>query len=443
MAVICGSGNNAGDGYLLAALARQSGFDVRVAALSDPHRLRDDAARAFAQWRDQNLSLAADVQTCLQSADVIVDALLGTGTSRPLEGPYADAVRAINAANASVLALDLPSGLSADTGCVLGESVRADVTVTFIGLKQGLFTGAARDYCGHIEFEDLGVPPAVYANEVASAYCAEHGDFVSLLRPRPRVAHKGKFGHVLVVGGNMGFAGAARLAGEAAARSGAGLVTVATRPANVASIVSARPELMVAGVQSGADLAPLLAKATVIAVGPGLGQDQWSRELFEAMSHSSQPKVLDADALNLIAQGQAWQRAPAGQGIVTPHPAEAGRLLGQSTAEVERDRFAAVTLLAQAFGVVAVLKGAGTLVSDGSGPPTVCLGGNPGMAAGGMGDVLTGVIAALVAQGLGLREAAALGVCAHAVAADRAALTGERGMLASDVIASLRGVLNP
>jgi NAD(P)H-hydrate epimerase len=259
------------------------------------------------------------------------------------------------------------------------------------------------------------------------------------LAARPRGAHKGRFGHVLVVGGDHGYAGAARLAAEAAARCGAGLVSLATRADHAAGLVAAGPEVMVRGVESADDLAPLLARATVLAVGPGLGEGPWGRSMMAAVLAARLPRVVDADALAQL-PGGAVNEMPQ---VLTPHPGEAGRLLGVSAAEVQADRFTAADRLRERFGGVVVLKGSGTLVLDGEGPAGVCDRGNPGMATGGMGDVLTGAIAGLLAQGLPPGPAARLGVCLHARAADLAAREGERGMLAGDLLPHLRRLVNP
>ena len=260
----------------------------------------------------------------------------------------------------------------------------------------------------------------------------------SALPPRDPVAHKGDFGHVLVVGGDHGMSGALRLAGEASLRTGAGLVSAATRADHAAMVSATRPELMSHGVESVAVLTPLLRRATVLVVGPGLGQGEWGRKLFSAVLDSSLPMVVDADALNLLAaeplRRDNW--------ILTPHVGEATRLLQQSVEQVQTDRLKTAAALQQKYGGVVVLKGAGTVVVDNSGEISVCSEGNPGMASGGMGDVLTGVIAGLLAQGCSLGEAARQGVCLHAHAADIAAEDGQRGLLASDLFPVLRRLLD-
>lgn len=436
--VLCGAGNNAGDGYVVARLARERGLEAEVLWLRDPAGLAGDAATAARDWHAAGGRSRPFDAGALAGADVVVDALLGTGLDRPLEGSWAAAVEALATATAPVLALDLPSGLHADTGAVLGAAVRADLTVTFVGAKRGLLTGEAPDHVGRLLYDDLDVPEAVLARVPPAALRVTAADVREVLPPRPRTAHKGRFGHVLVVGGNNGMAGAARLAGEGALRAGAGLVSVAVRSGHAAAIAAGRPELMARDVEGAEALAAPLARATVLAAGPGLGQDAWARALLARVLEAPQPKVLDADALNLLAaepvRREDW--------VLTPHPGEAARLLGTDTATVQRDRFAAARALVERYGGVAVLKGAGTIVADAR-AVWVCDRGNPGLASGGTGDVLTGVIAGLLAQGLAPEEAARTGVWLHGAAADAAAACGERGMIASDLLAHVRGLANP
>ncbi len=440
VAICCGTGNNGGDGYVIARLAREAGLEVSLYQVGDRTRLRATAlamAEAAAAAGVTPLSLTPGA---LRHCDVIVDALLGTGLEGEVGGEWCDAIRAVNGSGRPVLAIDLPSGLDADSGRLLGCAVEAAATITFIGLKVGLLTGMGPAVCGTLHFDPLDVPPGVYDRVAAAGRRLALDQFNPWLRPRRRTAHKGDFGHVLVVGGDHGLAGAARLAAEAAARAGAGLVSVATRAAHAAAITAACPELMCHGVESPTDLAPLLRRATVVAVGPGLGQDAWGAAMLGRVAESHLPLVVDADALNLLAQDPLRRD----DWVLTPHPGEAGRLLGESSGQVQQDRLAAAAGLQASFGGVVVLKGAGTIVLGSDGMPAVCGGGNPGMASGGMGDLLTGLIAGLIAQGLGLRSAAAAGVCLHAAAGDAAAaVSGERGLLASDLLRQLPPLLNP
>ncbi len=440
LAVVCGVGNNAGDGYVVARLAREAGWQVAVCLIGDKTRLAGDALAACHALGSAGVAPQPFEADAIDQADVVVDALFGTGLDREATGEWRAAIEAINGSGRPVVAIDIPSGLNADTGAVMGVAVRAAATVTFIGLKRGMFTGSGPARCGEIVFDDLQVPRDTYQHVECGTLRFDARQIPGLLPPRSRDAHKGHFGHVLIIGGDSGMPGAVCMAGEAAARVGAGLVTLATRTAHAAAIVQARPELMCHGVDAAADLRRLFARATVIAIGPGLGQSEWSRRMFAQVLDSGLPLVVDADALNILAaepvRRDNW--------VLTPHPGEAARLLSISTATVQADRFAAVRVLQERYGGVSVLKGAGTLIGGGDGPLILCDAGNPGMASGGMGDVLTGVIAGLVAQQLALSLAASTGVWLHASAADAAARhDGERGVLASDLMPHLRRLVNP
>lgn len=435
--VLCGAGNNAGDGYVLAAAALAAGRRASVVNVGDVARF----SPVSAAMRDAYLQHGGQEQPFdgqLPGADLFVDALLGTGLDRPLSGKFLQAVEALNQGSKPVLALDVPTGLDADTGAVLGDAVHATATVSFVGLKAGLCTGAGPECIGSLRFADLGVPPSVYERVAVRARRLGLRDIP--LPRRRRDAHKGDFGHVLVVGGDLGMGGAARLAAEAALRTGAGLVSVATRPQHVAALLAGLPEAMVLGIELPQDLSALLVRASVIAVGPGLGQDEWGRNLLARVLECPQPLVVDADALNLLAQQK--KPRPRGRWILTPHPGEASRLLGTDVPSVQADRYRSVETLASRFQAVAVLKGAGSLVAAAGDTTAVCTAGNPGMAAPGMGDVLTGIVAALVAQGHSLAGAARGGVYLHAAAGDIAARQGERGLMARDLLEALRRVVN-
>ena len=430
IAVYCGPGNNGGDGFLLAALARESGLQVEVVALADASR--GDAARAREAWTGAGGRIRLwHPDDGLPAADVHVDALYGTGLKRPPEAAVAALIERLAADAAPTLALDVPSGLDADSGHCPGAAVRAAVTVSFIAAKRGLHTGQAADHVGELELDTLGLPEALWQGTAPDARLLQ----ASSLPRRARAAHKGNNGHVLAIGGDHGTAGAIRLCGEAALRTGAGLVSVATRAEHQSALNAARPELMAHAVDGPQSLEPLLARASVLALGPGLGQRAWGHALWLTALEAGKPLVLDADGLNLLAREPRRFAHPA---ILTPHPGEAARLLHGTVDTVEADRFAAVRELASRYGAVAVLKGAGSLVADPAGRVAVCPWGNPGMASGGMGDLLTGTIAALLAQSGDAWTAACLGVGLHARAGDLAARRGERGMLASDLLAPLR-----
>jgi NAD(P)H-hydrate epimerase len=439
VAIVCGPGNNGGDGFVLARLARDQGYDVRVLTVGST-RPGSEAERARAAALAAGVECLPYAPGLLQEAGVIVDALLGTGVERDLAGEYRLAVADINAARGGVLALDVPSGLNADTGRVMGDAVRAQVTACFVGLKAGLFTGAGREHAGEICFNDLDIPGAAVNAIAPAATRITENSLRGLPARRARHAHKGDFGRLLVVGGAPGMPGAVRMCGEAAARAGAGMVILATHPDHASVVNAGRPELMTYGVRTRAALKPLLARATVVALGPGLGRDAWGKRLFDAVLAAKKPLVIDADGLYFFLPAT---RRHASDAVLTPHAGEAARLLGCTIGDVEADRYAAVHAIAVRYGAVCVLKGAGTLIAAPEHPVYVCDRGNPGMASAGMGDVLTGVIAALRAQGLSAPDAARLGVWAHAVAGDaQAERGGEIGLLASDLLPGIRAELN-
>lgn len=432
--VCCGSGNNGGDGYVIARLAHQAGFKVKVYQVGHKQPHTPEAQQALAELETTGVTPLPYQGETFEKGSVLVDALLGTGIQTVLRSPYLELITAMNQSGCPIVAVDVPSGLDSSTGRVLGLVVRADITVCLLVLKQGLFTADGPDHVGKLYFDNLQVESSIAPN------CIRLTDnhFKNWLPKRPKASHKGDFGHVLIIGGNLGMAGAALLAGEAALRVGAGKVSIATRE-NYSDILHlARPELMCHAIEKPKDLKPLLKQATVIAIGPGLGQDKWAKEIFVEILKTSHPLIVDADALNLLAlknkQRENW--------VLTPHPGEAARLLQISTDEIQADRFAAVKKLQQLFGGCAVLKGNGSLICDEQQKLYLCDLGNPGMASGGMGDVLTGVIAGLVAQGLSLANASQLGVYWHAQAGSLAAEQGERGTLARDLMPFLHQLVN-
>lgn len=437
--VICGVGNNGGDGFVLARQARSAGLRVRLLLLGEPEKLKGDALSMADAWQASGGEIEP-FAALPGKPDLIVDAILGTGLEREVTGLWATAIDEINRHQAPVFSIDIPSGLNADSGRIMGCAAEAAATLSFIGLKQGMFTGRGPDCCGEIAFDALDLPARVYARQLLSARRIDWPKSSARLAPRQRTAHKGDFGHLLVIGGAPGYPGAIRLAAEAAARSGAGLVTVATHRDHVATMNLGRPELMCRAVDGMDDLAPLIQRASAIALGPGLGMSEWGERVYLAASGSGLPMVLDADGLNWLVRHPARRD----NRVLTPHPGEAARLLGTTSGEIQADRFAAVRELQARYGGVVVLKGAGSLIGDGTAhPPALCSQGNPGMATGGSGDLLTGIIGAFLAQAFALREAVELGVCLHAAAGDRAAEDGEIGMLAGDLLPELRYLLNP
>ncbi len=497
--VVCGTGNNGGDGYLVAALAAMQGLNVRVLEPGAVERLSGAALSARQRVLAQSIAceplptgvaggaagvgagVAAGGDAALRAvhADtVVVDALLGIGMRGALRPEYRDAINWINGSGLPVVAVDIPSGLNSDTGVAAEVVVRAAVTVCFIGLKQGLLTADGPDCSGEIVFHDLALPDLVLQSAPVRTMSASRIDVHSvakLLPPRRPATHKGDCGHVLVVGGDVGYGGAALMAAEAAARSGAGTVSLLTRAAHVTAMLSRRPEVMVRAIEApdGDDaelVVRMIARANVVVIGPGLGRSAWSSAMLRlVLQEAGQriPLVVDADALNLLAEKRAQlteltsggdlSRAPAGASglrrqnwVLTPHPGEAARLLGLSNEQVKADRFAAVRRLQELWGGACLLKGAGSLlcfaesgVEGALSRIEVCTEGNPGMATGGMGDVLSGMIGAFLAQGLSLADSLRCAVCIHGESADlAAAAAGERGLLPTDLLQHIRQLVN-
>lgn len=436
--VVVGPGNNGGDGYVLAGLARAAGRQVQLLRLASDVPTTPLARAALQAWLDGGGQVDSFTGT-LPPADVLVDALYGIGLNRAPGGDAAALIEAINASPVPVLSLDVPSGVDADRGAVPGVAVRAWVTLQFIVRHRGLYTGAALEHVGRRQLAPLQLPPGAATGVLSSAQSWRPARLAAQLPARRLNTHKGESGHVLCVGGNLGSGGAVMLASEAALRAGAGLVSVATQAVHVAPLLARLPEAMVHAVVDAQDLQVLLTRAKVIAIGPGLGQDDWARELWRQVLGGGKPLVIDADALNLLASAPQLLH----EAILTPHPGEAARLLGCSSAQIQADRYASAQALADRFHAVVVLKGAGSVVAAPGRLPRVIEAGNPGMAVGGMGDLLTGIIAALRAQGLDAFDAASSGALLHGLAGDAAASDGQRGLLPTDLLVPLRRLVNP
>ncbi|MBW7470591.1 NAD(P)H-hydrate dehydratase [Marinobacter sp. F4218] len=446
--VLCGAGNNGGDGYLVAANAARHGIEVRCIAVAPTGKLSGDARKAWRKACKDGVPVLElgdlgdlELDELFSQAGVLVDAMLGTGVSGAPREPFAGLIARCNSVAAPVLAIDLPSGLNATTGATEGDAVKADLTVTFIGLKAGLFTGQGAAACGSVVFESLDTGDGVtLSGQPPLAHRLDWGTTRSWLPVRAVNAHKGQFGHVLVVAGDRGFGGAGLMAAEAAARSGAGLVSLATRPEHVTAALARCPSVMVHGLIHGSELPSLLESATVIVCGPGMGQGAWGQQMLEQVVDSGKPRVLDADALNLLSS-----RVPilADNHILTPHPGEAARLLDCLVPEVEADRIAAARRLQETYGGTILLKGAGTVISSEGEVVDIVSGSNPGMATGGMGDVLSGMIGALYGQLGDARRAAGLAASVHLAAANVATQSkGFMGLIPSDVIDALPTVFS-
>jgi NAD(P)H-hydrate epimerase len=438
--IVCGSGNNGGDGYVLARFAQAAGLTVSVLTTTSQDALKGDARHAFDDFVTSGGRAQPFASSLLADGEVVIDAILGTGIRGPARDELVPAIEAINSSGRPVFALDVPSGLDSDRGIAHGAAVRADCTVTFVGLKTGLMIADGPEFAGTVYFDDLEVTaPPGDRNFTPRLERIQDSEILRALPRRHRGAHKGDFGRVLLIGSGVGMPGAIRLAGEACMRVGAGLVTVAVAPENIASIAAGRPELICVPLSDAAALREPIERANIVAIGPGLGRSAWARAALDAVLESDKPLVVDADALNLLAENGPMQRE---NWILTPHPGEAARLLGSQTEDVQLDRLSALGGLVERYGGTMVLKGAGTLVGSPNRIAGVCERGNPGMASAGMGDVLTGAIAGILAQCRDPWLAARVGVLTHAMAGDAVARNGERGLLASDVARELRTCVN-
>ena len=430
--VYCGSGNNAADGYIVAGLLAEQGLKVETVLVGDVAKLTEDGSRAL-DYCQQSPAKIVDSPELEFKPDVIVDALLGTGFRGELRPSYRSAITEINASKVPVLSLDVPSGVALDPSDV-DLAVVADVTVTFIAIKRGLLTGAAVDYVG-----ELLLAPLADSSEVLDRFDAvEILNMKTLLAALPnrlKNTHKFSNGHVLVVGGDEGMGGAPLMTALAAMRTGAGLVSMATHPKHASQLVGLHPEIMIRGVDSVEALRPLLEKADLIAVGPGLGSGPWGETMLQAVLDAQKILVVDADGLNLLSKRNARRE----DWVLTPHPGEAKRLLG---GEMPIDRFTAAAAMQSQYSGTVVLKGAGTLIASDE-TINLCPYGNPGMSTAGMGDVLCGVIAGVLAQTGDIGLAAKLGTVLHSAAADAlVAEQGMRGLLATDLLPVVRRLIN-
>jgi ADP-dependent NAD(P)H-hydrate dehydratase / NAD(P)H-hydrate epimerase len=452
--VFCGKGNNGGDGFVAARLLTRRGASVRVLLLAPATSLKGDARamhRRFVTSAGSSAVLANPTSHQMAAragkSDVIIDALLGTGLSSPVTGAYRDAIGAMNASGAPVVSVDLPSGIHADTGAIMGLAVKATLTVTLAPPKLGLYLGPGIDQAGKIHLVDIGIPPAYVQDVATSIAMLTLRESRQWLPERLPSSHKGTFGHAGIIAGSIGKTGAAVMAATAALRSGAGLVTVAT-PASVNDIVEAKLlETMTAPMpetkartlaRSGLERLLSFAQArTAVAVGPGVTTHPETVELLQALiPRLDRPTVLDADALNALAGRTTLLADCKSPMIPTPHPGEMARLEGEATPQsINADRLGTAGRFARRRGVFLVLKGARTVVAHPDGRLAICPTGNPGMATGGAGDVLTGLIAGFLAQRLDPWQAACAGTYFHGLAGDLAAEKwGEPGMTAGDIL---------
>ncbi len=461
VAVVCGKGNNGGDGMVIARHLHNRGVYVEVFLLGETEDLSKDARTQYEILQRMDLEIRVvrdtegieDLRSYLEEVHLCVDAILGTGISSPLSGTVREVVEVINLSLATVFAVDIPSGIDADTGRILGEAIRADYTGTFGLLKLGNVLLPGSIHCGETDIYDIGIPTRAVFDADIKTETLEEQVVKSVLSVRPPDFHKGDAGRVYIVGGSPGMTGAPCLAGMAALRMGAGLVTVVT-PASLRPIVEAKQmEVMCAGVPDAGGgyftpemiphLMEAISRADVVVVGPGMGMTEaMPRFLKELLPRIKVPFLLDADALNALSgQVNALQSAVA-PCIVTPHPGEMSRLSRESIEAIEASRIDSARHLAEEEGVTAILKGARTIVATPKGDIFINTSGNPYMASGGMGDALTGMIAALASQGLSPTDAACAGVFLHGLSADL--LVRENPMTpvtATDVIGNIKGAL--
>lgn len=438
--IVCGKGNNGGDGYVLARLAAEKGLQVNIYSLAELNELAPTAqneakACITAQNKIKKINIQPYNDTVVFKSDVIIDAILGTGAKTILkESLIQKAIHSINKSKRPILAIDVPSGLNVDEGSTFGETICANVTVTFIGIKRGMLTGVAPNYCGKLVCDDLNLPIAYDNLEPStSTILINHP-----LPPRKPADHKGLYGHVLVIGGDRGMGGAVCLAAEAALRTGAGLVTAITHPEHVQVLLTRCPEIMCQGVTESMDfnfsLLPLLKKATVCVIGPGMTDSDWSNSLLNwLLTQTSLPVVLDAGALGWLVKNKFRAHK---NWVLTPHPGEAGNLLGISSEEIQKARFTNIKALEKKWGGIIVLKGSGTLIFDTSNTPIqVCEYHSSTMATAGMGDVLSGIIGSLIAQGCSSFHAACQGVWLHAKAGELASKVMTKKVSRSNLLA--------
>jgi hydroxyethylthiazole kinase-like uncharacterized protein yjeF len=439
--ILAGPGNNGGDALVVARWLKHWFFDVTVVFHGDAGKLPADAAAAHQAWRDAGGALGADWP---EGGDwgLIVDGLFGIGLTRPVTGSAAQSITRANASGVPILALDIPSGLNADTGVAYQPTIRAHATATFIALKPGLLTADGPDYCGRVALHALGIDATAGAPGRRLDWQTLSTQVPAPLRRAQRNVHKGSFGTLGIVGGNEGMVGAAILAARAALHLGAGKIWVGLAASEAPRVDFRQPELMLRRAHEVLEAGP-----TTLVAGPGLGTDARARELLAQALTLSPPLVLDADALNLIAADKELARQVAARTqatAITPHPAEAARLLATTTAAVQDDRLAAALALAKQLRSAVVLKGAGSVLAFDDGGWAINSSGNPGLASGGTGDVLSGMLGALLAQGIGLREALAFAVCLHGAAADALVAAGEGpvGLSASEIAPAARRLIN-
>lgn len=425
LVILAGAGNNGGDAFALALLAKQA-KTISLYMIGDSERQSPESTYYREAWLAQGGEVLTWEGECPE-CDVIVDGLLGIGLNKDLDQHWQSLIAQINSTQAVRVCIDIPSGLNADTGVAMPCAIRADLTVSFIGRKIGCWLADGPDYCGELVFDDLGISTSAL-NAEAAICSIIHSNNIQLPIKRSRNSHKNQFGHILIVGGDRGMPGAVRLSAMAALRAGAGMVSVCVHPDNYTAIAAADPELMIG---TWDELERLLARATVVVIGPGLGQSTTAQNLLGVLSACKIPMVIDADALHAdVLDNMQSERI-----VITPHPGEAARLLHCTVAQIQQDRVKALQQITQQWNAACVLKGSGSLVGLRHGSLSLCQNGHAGMATAGSGDVLSGLVAAYLGQGLTPLEAATGAVYVHARAAEHyARATHANSLIASDLL---------
>lgn len=431
--ILCGSGNNGGDGYIAAALANAAGFQVTCLEIGDFSKQTNTAKKAkkFAEEKQTYIKEYNDDN--FPEKSIIIDAILGIGIKGVVREEQAKIITKINHSQAFIIAIDNPSGLDCDSGEILGIAVKAHLTITFLARKQGLYLNYGNSHSGKIIFSNLNAKYDDFLHNLSPQYhILEENDLSKIIPPRELNSHKGNFGNIVIIGGDYNMGGAVIMAAEAACRSGAGKVTILTQKEHISAIISRLPNVMTASFESKEYLEQIKQNKTLIAIGPGLGQSDWSKTLFDFFMASDVPKIIDADALNLLSK--STKKYNLQNAIITPHPKEAARLLEISVEEVQNNRQKTVQDLFNKYGAIIILKGSNSLIYNGDGNFYVCPYGNPAMAVAGMGDILTGFITGFATQNITLTEATILGVYYHALKADKICKTqGEIGLLPMDM----------
>lgn len=432
--ILCGAGNNGGDGFVIAALAQQAGYQVYCLEVGNFSRQSTTAQKAkeYALKNHTNIR-SYDENINFSKNSIIIDALLGIGIKGQVQEHLANLINKVNDTKAFIISVDNPSGLDCDNGQILGSCIKANLTVTFLSHKQGLFLNYGSKQAGKIIFSDLNCNYQDFLNNINPKYhILDSEKLAKIIPPRTITANKGDFGHVLIIGGDYNMAGAVIMTALAACKNGAGKVTVLTRSEHISPLITRLPNVMTATYNKKEDLQDIIKGKTILAIGPGLGQSDWSKELFGFFIKSNLPKIIDADALNLLSQSN--QKYNLENSIITPHPKEAARLLNISVLEVQKDRKKAIQNLYKKYGTITILKGANSLILDNKENLYLCPYANPAMAVAGMGDILTGMISGLATQNISLFDAAILAVYKHGLQAQKISdKKGEIGLLPMDI----------